>query len=446
MTHRLFLKLCLIIATGVVALFYLLNLLNSHTENNMSYLSNNDKDTITAWGKKAEKLYLANNSVNLDEWINELQIAENTWAGIATYKVNYIVGNTTQEKLYKGFNLGRSVDWKIHLDFSQNPVMEVPFSGKPISFLIKLPSRMRPGNYLKYTEIIMQIIIPAIILVILSYLLYRYIMEPLGQLQSATRQFSKGKFEVRAQGLMGNRRDEFFELAVTFDNMAIRIGEQFINQKQLIADLSHELRTPLTRLDIALASEKQSNVDSPNIKRIKRESKHIRKLVEDSLTLAWLENEKPTLEQESVELIDLLDVLMADAAYEFPDRNINCHFPNSALILNSSHRAAGLAIENILRNALRYTPTGQDVTLTITESSKSFSLYIDDQGPGVPEEFIELIFRPFFRLDKSREENSDSFGLGLALAQRELSAIRTTVCAKNLKQGGLSMIICFPKD
>lgn len=445
MTHRLFWKLCLILATGVVALFYLLHLLISHTEDDMSLIAVDDRTTITAWGKQAEEIYLEGDQAALEKWLANLQKDEKTWAAIASYEVKHIAGDALKEKFYTAYNLGRSVDWKIHLDFTLNPVMEVPFSNSSVSFLIRLPDRMMPGNYLKYTEIIMQIIIPTIILAFLSYLLYRYIMEPLSQLQTATRKFSKGNFEVRAQKLMGNRRDEFSELAITFDQMATRIGEQIINQRQLISDLSHELRTPLTRLDIALDEEKQLNDKSSNIKRIDRESKQIRKLVEDTLTLAWLDNEKPTLQQESVELIDLLDVLVGDAKFEFPDRIIECQFPNSALIHNSSHRAAGQALENILRNALRYTPAGKRVIIIVDESTTDYIVQINDEGPGVATEYLEMIFRPFFRLDKSREANSDSFGLGLALAQRQLFAIRTTIKATNMDTSGLSMTLLFPK-
>jgi two-component system sensor histidine kinase PfeS len=445
MTHRLFWKLCSIIATGVVALFYLLNLLTSHTEDGMSHLTVTDRNTLTAWGKQAEKLYLSNDQYALERWLGDLQESEETWVTVASYEVDHIAGNNLKESFYKGYNLGRNVDWKIHLYFAQNPVMEVPFENKQVSFLILLPDRMRPGIYLKYTEIIMQIIVPTILLAFLSYLLYRYIMKPLSQLQMATRQFSKGNFKIRAQKLMGDRNDEFSELAFSFDQMAERIGEQFINQRQLIADLSHELRTPLTRLDIALAEEVSLNEKSHNIKRIERESIQIRKLVEDTLTLAWLENEKPILQQESVELVDLLDVLVDDAKFEFPDRIIDFQLPNSALIHNSSHRAAGQALENILRNALRFTPPRKKVSIFLEDTKYAVTIHINDEGPGVPTEYLEMIFKPFFRLDKSREANSDSFGLGLALVQRQLSAIRATVLAKSASNGGLLMTVRFPK-
>jgi len=445
MKRRLFWKLGLIIATAVVALFYIISLLTSQTEDGMSYIAEQDKNTLIQWGKEAEALYLSGDRTALSEWLQALKAQENTWMTIGTYDLKSVGGDDLLEFYYEGNVLGRSVDWKIHLYFDHNPVMEIPFIGHQAGFLIKLPDRMRPGTYWRYAELTMQIILPAILLVFLSYLLYLYIMKPLGQLQTATQNFSRGNFDIRAKKLMGKRNDEFSSLATTFDNMAQRIGEQIISQRQLIADLSHELRTPLTRLDIALETVPELPELSSNINRIARESKNIRKLVEDTLTLAWLENEQPELQQESVELADLLDVLVEDAKFEFPDRHIETDFPNSAMIENSSHRATGQAIENILRNALRYTPVGKTVNLSLESFSEHYKIAINDQGPGVPEEYITAIFKPFFRVDKSRGAGSNSFGLGLALAKRQLAAVRGKVFASNNRDGGLSMVINLPK-
>ncbi len=448
MTRRLFWKLCLMIATTVVAFFYLISVLTSETEDGMSYLAEHDKQTISQWGAEAERLYLQGDKLALNQWLENLRKKENTWLAIAGYEINHFAGEPLNVNSYyaDGHFLGRSIDWKIHLYFAENPVMSIPFANKQVGFLIKLPDRMRPGTYWRHTKLTLQLVLPTILLIFLSLLLYRYIMKPMLQLQLATAHFSKGNFDVRAKKIMGVRNDEFSDLADTFDQMASRIGDQIISQRQLIADLSHELRTPLTRLDIALGVEKDSRENSENIERIARESKNIRKLVEDALTLAWLENEQPELQQESVELIDLLDVLVEDARFEFPDRKIVCQFPDSALIEKSSHRAAGQALENVLRNALRYTPIGKTVYVSVEEKQKTFQVNIVDQGPGVPNQYLNTIFKPFFRVDKSREASGNSFGLGLALAQRQLAAIRASIVANNLDSGGLRMTIELPTN
>ena len=445
MSRRLFWKLCLIIATGVVALFYVINLLTLQTEEGMSLLALEDRQTLTAWGREAERLYLAGDQQALDSWIEALQQQENTWMAVARYDIGHVAGDQIKPSFYQGYNLGRNVEWKVHLYFPDNPTMEVPFRNQQVSFLIQLPDRMRPGVYWGPTKITMQIILPTILMALLAFLLYRHIMRPLLQLQAATRHFSKGNFQVRAQKLMGRRNDEFSDLAATFDQMASRIGEQIISQRQLIADLSHELRTPLARLDIALSAAKEGDESTANIERIDRESKHIRKLVDDTLTLAWLENEQPELQQESLELIDLLDVLVDDAQFEFPDRRIVCDFPDSVVVENSSHRAAGQALENILRNALRYTPSGKAVTVNGRERESDVQIEIIDQGPGVPDKYLTRIFHPFFRVDKSRAADGKSFGLGLALAKRQLAAIRAQVSASNCNGGGLRMTVTIPK-
>lgn len=444
MSRKLFWKLCLIIATGVVALFYAISILTSRTEEGMSHLDPQHREQLTAWGREAEVLYTSGSMTALVQWLQQLQTRENTWAGLAGFQVQHIAGPPLEQRFYTGYNLGRSVDWKVHLYFDENPVMEVPFSNGSVSFLIKLPDRMRPGVYWRHAEISMQVIIPTILLALLSFLLYRHIMKPLMQLQMATRHFSTGQFDVRAKKLMGSRNDEFSDLATTFDQMAARIGEQITSQRQLISDLSHELRTPLARLDIAVNSFRQSPHRLADIERIHRESQHIRKLMEDTLNLAWLENEKPVFKQESLDLTDLLHVIIDDGQFEFPDHHIHYQLPDSATIHHSSHRAAGQALENILRNALRYTPAQQTVTVCLTEQTDTYQLQIIDEGCGVPEHLHQDIFKPFFRVDSARQSNG--FGLGLALAKRQLETIRATIQASNHHQGGLCMTVLFHKS
>ncbi|WP_246028936.1 sensor histidine kinase [Litorilituus sediminis] len=378
-------------------------------------------------------MYLTLGVSALETYLKTLQQREDTWVSVINYQLNKLAGDVIKADYYQGYNFGRSVDWKVHLYFARNPVMEVPFQEGQVSFLIQLPERMRPGSYWRHTRVTMQIILPMILLALLSYLLYRHIMAPLKQLQLATQAFSHGNLKVRVRKLLGSRNDELSELANTFDQMAARIGELIVGQRQLIADLSHELRTPLTRLDIALDNLSSQNENQENIERIKRESKQIRRLVEDTLTLAWLTNEKPKLQQESIDLVDLLDVVIDDAQFEFPQKRIHCQLPNSAQLNNSSHRALGQALENIIRNALRYTSKDKGIKITLKESVQHFEIDIADNGPGVPKEYLSKIFEPFFRVDKSRPAGSDSFGL--ALAQRQIAAINGEIFAQNRING-----------
>lgn len=447
MKRVLFWKLCLVITVGVVTLFYLLSIIVTRAEREMSLLTEKDRRELLAWQQGAEQLFNANEMTQLERWIQQLEQKENTWVSVAKTHIHHIAGSGLKSQYIEGHNLGRSIEWKIHLYFKDNPVMELPFENGQASLLIQLPQRMRPGSYWQQTKIAIQVLIPMIILGLLSFILYRHIMSPLRQLERATREFSRGNFEIRVENKLGSRDDELAELTRTFDQMAERIGELIQNQRQLIADLSHELRTPLTRLDIAVNNLQHSKkIDKKNIDRIHHESAHIRKLVEDTLTLAWLENERPELKEESIELVDLVDVLVQDATFEFPDRKVKCTSPNSLSIKNSNHRAIGQALENILRNALRYTPPGESVDVSIHPHTDFCEIKIADCGPGVDKDLLQKIFEPFFRVENDRKkiEHNSGYGLGLALAKRQLSAVGAKVLAKNRDCGGLQMTVQLP--
>lgn len=443
MNRKILWKLCFMIATGLVAFFYVLHVLTALTEEQMSFIADNHRIELQTWANEAEDLYILGEQSQLEDLLTSIQKQENTWVSVAGFNSIHIAGEVPEEDIIGRYHFGRSVEWKIHLYFENNPIMELPFTETEASFLIRLPERMRPGNYWATTRILLQILIPMAILIALSVLLYRHIITPLRRLDKATSAFSEGNFNVRVKKHLGKRNDEFSHLAATFDLMACRIGELISNQRDLISDLSHELRTPLTRLDIAVSSFDDQESEY-HIARIARESQHIRQLVEDTLTLVWLDNEKPIIKQEDVDLVDLLDVLVDDARFEYPDRELTLDCPQSAVINNSSHKALAPAIENIIRNALRHTPTGQSVQVVLAQCDSQYILNIIDQGPGIPEQYLDRVFRPFFRVENSRITESDNFGLGLALAKRHLNSVRAKVCVNNREPGGLVVKILIP--
>lgn len=445
MNRRLLWKLCLIIATGTVALFYVINVLTSRAEEGMSFIAVEHRQQLKSWALEAEQLYLAGDEEALRQWLEVLQSREQTSAWVIESELRGVAGSQINERLYQAFTLGRNVEWKIHLYFDENPIIEFHFADRHTHFSILLPQRMRPGVYWGYVSLVLQIVLPMILLTILSIVLYRHIMNPLRELEKATRAFSQGNLKVRVRQSLGNRSDELTGLANTFDQMASRIGDHIVSQRQLIADLSHELRTPLARLDIALDALKNANNQGSSITRVERESKQIRKLVEDTLTLAWLENERPSLTDEDLDLVDLLDVIIDDARFEFPDRCLETNLPEHAPIAQSNHRSLGQALENIIRNAMRFTPLEKSVSISLESEAENYRISIADQGPGVADEHLGKIFQPFYRVDHSRSAPSGSFGLGLALAKRQISAVGGQVFAENLAADGLLVVITLPR-
>ncbi|MCH8497783.1 MAG: sensor histidine kinase [Marinobacter sp.] len=444
MSRRLFWKLCGTLAFGTLLLFWVISFLGSETEEKMSFIAKAHQQTLKDWGRTAETLYLAGDEAALSDWLTALQLEEDTWAAVVRSDVMPLADSYLSEQFQEGFRLGRNVEWKIHLYFPDNPIMDITFADGHTHFLVTLPQRMRPGNYLPQAKLFLKLALPLTVLVILCAIIYRHVMNPLRQLELATRQFSEGSLGVRVRALLGSRNDELAALAETFDRMAERTGGLILTQRRLIADLSHELRTPLTRLDMAVSCVEEGMDSRHLLPRIRRECQMMRNLVEDTLTLAWLENEKPSLKQESLDLTDLLDSLLEDARYEYPGHQLNSRLPESAIITHSSHRALSQAVENIIRNACLYTPEGGAVWVSLQTEAEGYQLTIEDEGPGVPEAQLERIFTPFFRAAEARDRQPGGYGLGLALARRQVEATGGWIRAINREAGGLCMSLWLP--
>jgi len=441
MNRRLFWKLCLVIALGSVALFWIIARVAWQTEERMSFIDAEHQQTLRHYAQQAEAMYRSGDHAALGRWLDTLQQQEQTWAALVEAEVRPLAGSELSRRFTDSFGLGRDLSWKIHLYFQENPIMDIPFSDGSAHFLIQLPQRMRPGLYWHYAKLLLQLVVPLVLLVILCLILYRHLMQPLSRLEQATRQFSDGRLDVRVRSLLGSRNDELASLADTFDAMAERTGQLIIDQRQRLADMSHELRTPLTRIEMAVSLAEQNGGSQGLLKRIREDCAGMRRLVEDALTLSWLENERPELRDENLDLSELLDSILDDARFEYPDRTITCQIPDSAPLHGSSSRALGQAIENVVRNALDHTPPGGEVEVCLQEAGGDWSLTVADQGPGVAEHWLERIFQPFFRGGSERA----GFGLGLALAQRQVNATGGSIRASNRSGGGLLMDIRLPR-
>jgi two-component system sensor histidine kinase PfeS len=445
MKRRLFWKLSAVIVAGTVLLFWLIHILVSQTEQHMSFIDEQHQQTLLDYADKAERLYHAGDKQALADWLQSIQEKEQTWAAVVQSNIQPLAGSTLSNQFTERFRLGRNVAWKIHLYFKANPIMDMPFADGRTHFLITLPQRMRPGAYWLETNLLLQLALPMILMAIISVVIYRHVMSPLRQLERATHQFSEGQFDVRLKNSLGKRNDEITALAEKFDAMAERIGRLIQNQRHLTSDLSHELRTPLTRIELALSWAEQNTPDSEPLRRIREECQQMREMVEDTLSLAWLENEQPELQTDELDLTDLIDSIVDDARFEFPEHAIELNLPDYAPLTRSSDRALGHAIENVIRNALSHTPKGGTVVVSLHTDNSHYYVDIDDQGPGVASQYLEDIFKPFFRLGRASRHQYHGFGVGLSLAKRQVEAVGGVLRASNLDKKGLRMTITLPR-
>ena len=171
MKNKLLWRLCTFIAVGTVLLFWAIAWLTNHTETSMSFLDKAHQETLYAYGEEAEKIYLDKGEEALAVFLKEIRAKENTWLAVVNSEMTTFAGTEMLDEFVDRFQIGRSPEWKVHLYFSENPVMEVPFVDDNTHFLIQLPQRMRPGSLLLATRLALQIALPLIILSLLSFML-----------------------------------------------------------------------------------------------------------------------------------------------------------------------------------------------------------------------------------------------------------------------------------
>jgi len=225
MNRKLLWRLCLSISLVGVILVYLINELSIYVERQMSYIAEEYQSEMRTWGDQAESLIASGDREAATRWLDKLRDQERVFAAILQRAAIPLTDSPlTEEQSQRLSVAGRSLEYPIHL-YHANPVMRVPFKDGASVLLIELPQRMRPGQWWPATHLFLHLILPVMILITLSMLIYRHLMRPLRQLQTATRSFSEGDYSIRARPSLPDRDDELTRLADTFDQMAERTGK-----------------------------------------------------------------------------------------------------------------------------------------------------------------------------------------------------------------------------
>ncbi|MEP6719695.1 MAG: ATP-binding protein [bacterium] len=280
------------------------------------------------------------------------------------------------------------------------------------------------------------------------YWLARYLTAPVTKLRAATQELARGNLRARVAPAFGNRRDELAALGADFDLMAEKIEALITSQRRLLGDISHELRSPLARLNVALelARQRAGEDAAGALQRIQREAENLNEMIGQLLALTRLESGAEGVDNTSFDLAQLVREIVDDANYEARSRNRSaslvapevCSFTGSEQLLRR-------AIENVVRNALQYTAEQSEVEVKLDCGNDSTVLItVRDHGPGVPEQALDQLFRPFYRVDEARDRNSGGTGLGLAIAERAIRLHAGTVAAVNAGDRGLIVTISLP--
>lgn len=285
-----------------------------------------------------------------------------------------------------------------------------------------------------------------------SLLFAHYLAGPIQRLRTGLERMAEGDLTVRVYAQIARRRDEMAELARNFDLMAERMQQLLEARERLLHDVSHELRSPLTRLLLAVELAHQNpERTQASLERIENEAQRLSEMVSELLTLSRAEFSAARSETYFA-IADLVATVAADASYEAEPKGVivatvlpDPSTAGAGQVINGSPQLLRKGIDNVLRNAVRISQSGQTVTVRLTPAigpGGKLRIEVSDQGPGVPEDALESIFEPFVRLDG--EPQGGGFGLGLAIARSAAHAHNGAVRAANRSAGGLSVVFELP--
>lgn len=293
------------------------------------------------------------------------------------------------------------------------------------------------------------LVIAIVVTAVTCWVLARYLSAPIDKLRLATRAVATGNLGVRVAPSLGTRGDELGLLASDFDHMSERLRVLLDGRQQLMRDLSHELRSPLARLQVTLGLARRPGAQvEPQLDRIEREAGRMDALVGQILLLSQLDDPSAAVKRETLDVCELLESLVQDSNLEAADRNIPVEWRKDGIEtaqVRADRQLLSSAIENVLRNAIHYSPDGGKVEVELRDSYGQVHIVITDRGPGVPADELGSIFEPFYRARAQGNRGVRGHGLGLAITHRIMALHYGSVHARN-RGGGLIVELRLPRS
>lgn len=283
----------------------------------------------------------------------------------------------------------------------------------------------------------------------ISVLLARYLSRHLRTLREAATRLGAGDFSVRVSSQLTGADSEALALGEELDRMSERIQALLETQRRLLRDVSHELRSPLARLAIALElARRKSPVEAhAALGRIEREADRLNEMIAELLTLSRLESGVDGHGAEPVDLSETTRELLADVAFEAEQRGVRIDSELApALTLDGHAELLRRAVENVVRNAVRFSPDDGVVVVRLRPHEGMLELSVRDHGPGVPAASLSRLFEPFYRVGDDRARHNGGSGIGLAITQGAVALHGGSVRAENAEGGGLRVTLRLPSS
>ena len=265
------------------------------------------------------------------------------------------------------------------------------------------------------------------------------------------REFSDKIEEVQAQNLSDSRIEEnnvkeLNQLGISYNKMLERLSEAFEIQRQFTANAAHELRTPLALMQVQLdlynsASHPGNDADTlQTIKMVTEQNDKLNRMVKTLLDMSELQ----TVGRDDKIILDaIVEEVLADLEPLAVEKNIKLIGKCEDATMIGSDILIYRLVYNLVENAIKYNhPLGQ-VTVTAYQRNKHVYLSVEDTGSGIPKELRERVFKPFFRVDKSRSRELGGVGLGLAFVREIVRVHDGSICIKSGKTGGTIFEVTF---
>ena len=287
------------------------------------------------------------------------------------------------------------------------------------------PEDVREGNPLF-------ILLLTTVIALLCWLFSTRLASPVRSLARTAEQFGAGDISARSKI---QRKDEIGDLARSFNQMAERITALVTSERRLLQDVSHELQSPLARMAVAAKLTRTAADRDAAAARLQTEIQRISEMVSGLLDITRAEGDPVALRRDPVDLRELVSDIVAGSEWEASEKQCALRPDLDEIIVRGNEELLRRAIENVLRNAVRYSPAGEPVDVSLRLMNNEAEVVIRDRGPGVPAGELEKIFLPFYRVESARERQTGGTGLGLSLAQRAVLLHQGTIRAENASPG-----------
>ena len=276
---------------------------------------------------------------------------------------------------------------------------------------------------------------------VLCWLAAVRVVRPIRQITTTIEQFGRGNLSARVKT---ERRDEIGTLGRSFNGMAERLEKLVLSEHRLLEDISHELRSPLARLNFSVKLARTAADRDAALDRVKRDIDRLTTLVSELVEMTRVEGDPACRKSEIVCMNGVVSETVRDACIEVEARGCRVNVEGKLTAKAMGDRELlRRAVENVLRNAVRYSPPGANIDIVLKEQENTARITVRDYGSGIPDIYLDKIFDPFFRVEEARDSETGGVGLGLSIAKRAVQLHKGSIVARNANPG-LSVQITLP--